>query len=184
MNVFLLWHARPLADGEENAKLIGVYPSEAAAEAAQQRAVLLPGFCDWPDGFLVARYAVGEDNWESGFVTLDRTEDFFDETNPTLREPQRPRQVLTLGPDDLSLLRQMNDLFARAFDDPERYAAHPPTDAYLADLLGNPDFVAIAAVREGRVVGGLAGYFLPEPKGPGSEELVGVVSEPSPRRCR
>jgi hypothetical protein len=35
--VFLLWHSHELGDGETNDKPIGVYSSEAEAEAAKSR---------------------------------------------------------------------------------------------------------------------------------------------------
>ncbi len=72
--------------------------------------------------------------------------------------------VLTrvLGSEDVAALRQMLDLFAEAFDDPESYLRHPPDDAYLAALLARDTFVAVASLCEGRVVGGLAGYVLPK----------------------
>jgi aminoglycoside 3-N-acetyltransferase I len=53
-------------------------------------------------------------------------------------------------------------MFSVAFDDPESYARNPPTDAYLSRLLRSETFVAVAAVVEGHVVGGLAGYVLPK----------------------
>ncbi|MBL8385562.1 MAG: GNAT family N-acetyltransferase, partial [Burkholderiales bacterium] len=46
------------------------------------------------------------------------------------------------------------------FDDADRYLGKPPDDAYLADLLADRTFVAIAGLADGVVVGGLAGYVL------------------------
>lgn len=69
MEVFLLWHVHALPDGEEDAKLIGVYSSPELAEQARQRALKQPGFRDEPTGFLVDCYAVDEDNWREGYVT-------------------------------------------------------------------------------------------------------------------
>lgn len=70
--------------------------------------------------------------------------------------------VRVLQPRDVAKLQEMNALFGRAFDDPEHYEHHKPTTEYLAELLGNPMFVAISASDGGRVVGGLAGYLLPK----------------------
>lgn len=70
MDVFLLWHVNELPDGGEDAKLIGVYASIDDAERAKQRALTKPGFRDRPDGFEIARYALGEDCWSEGYVTL------------------------------------------------------------------------------------------------------------------
>jgi len=68
--------------------------------------------------------------------------------------------VRILASSDAGLLREMLGLFGRAFEDPERYGARQPTDAYLARLLARDTFVAIAAIADGHVIGGLAGYVL------------------------
>jgi len=68
MDVFLLWHVNTWPDGEEDAKLIGVYSTLELADAARQRAASLPGFRDAPTGFLVDRYTVDQDEWREGFV--------------------------------------------------------------------------------------------------------------------
>jgi aminoglycoside 3-N-acetyltransferase I len=67
-----------------------------------------------------------------------------------------------LGPTDVAVMHQLLSVFGRAFDDPAHYDAARPTDAYLADLLANPGFVAVAATHGDAVVGGLAGYVLPK----------------------
>ena len=43
--------------------------------------------------------------------------------------------IRRLGSADAALLRKLNALFSDAFADPETYAAAPPTEAYLEDLL-------------------------------------------------
>lgn len=65
-----------------------------------------------------------------------------------------------LGADDLPLMRELLAVFAAAFDDPENYLAKPPDDAYLARLLNSECFIAIVALHDGAVVGGLAAYEL------------------------
>lgn len=70
--------------------------------------------------------------------------------------------VHLLGPSDVPLFRGMLTLFAEAFEDPATYAGQPPSDDYLARLLARDTFVALVAVRDGLVVGGLAGYVLPK----------------------
>ncbi|MGE3598357.1 MAG: AAC(3)-I family aminoglycoside N-acetyltransferase [Dehalococcoidia bacterium] len=72
--------------------------------------------------------------------------------------------VRTLGATDLAPLRELLQVFGRAFEDPDRYTGNPPPDAYLARLLGSDSFVAIAAIAGGAVVGGLTGYVLPKPE--------------------
>jgi aminoglycoside 3-N-acetyltransferase I len=52
------------------------------------------------------------------------------------------------------------DLFADAFEDPARYASRRPGAAWRRALLARDDFVALAVLGQGRVVGGLAAYVL------------------------
>lgn len=68
--------------------------------------------------------------------------------------------IRRLNQQDILLLRRMLDTFGEAFGDAESYCAHQPGDDYLRDLLAHDDFFAIAAVRDGEVVGGLAAYEL------------------------
>jgi aminoglycoside 3-N-acetyltransferase I len=63
---------------------------------------------------------------------------------------------------DLASLRLMLDLFGEAFEDRPTYTARQPADDYLLRLLSSDSFLAIAAFDGPRVVGGLAGYFLPK----------------------
>lgn len=70
MNVFVVQHVHVLEDGEEDVKLIGVYSSLDAAQAAVGRAQLKPGFCDASSGFSVDPYALDEDGWAEGYLTL------------------------------------------------------------------------------------------------------------------
>jgi len=70
--------------------------------------------------------------------------------------------VRTLARSDVSLMRGMLDLFGIAFRDRATYCDCQPDDEYLERLLGGGDFIAIAALHEGAVVGGLAGYVLPK----------------------
>lgn len=69
-------------------------------------------------------------------------------------------EIRILDRDDVAVMRGMLDMFAVEFDDVAHYASQRPDDAYLARLLSNPDFIAIAAVHRGDVVGGLAAYVL------------------------
>ena len=73
-----------------------------------------------------------------------------------------PDIVRALGPDDVAALRDLLALFAGAFNEPDVYLAHQPTDDYLRRLLASGNFIAVVALREGRCVGGLAGYVLPK----------------------
>ena len=56
----------------------------------------------------------------------------------------------------------MLSMFGRAFAQAGTYTAHQPDDAYLGRLLASSSFVAIAALSEGEVIGGIAAYVLPK----------------------
>lgn len=71
-----------------------------------------------------------------------------------------PIELRRLGPDDLPRLRELNGLFAEAFADPESYAGAPPSDAYLIGLLGKDHVIALVALGDSKVVGGLVAYEL------------------------
>ena len=68
--------------------------------------------------------------------------------------------VRRLGAEDARILAELNALFAEAFDDPEAYATRPPRTDYLADLLRDERFVALVAMADGKVIGGLVAYGL------------------------
>ena len=65
-----------------------------------------------------------------------------------------------LASGDVQLLRQLNRVFERAFDDPDQYGSNPPSDAYLQALLEREHVVALTALIAGEVVGGLVAYEL------------------------
>jgi hypothetical protein len=70
VDVFLLWHVDEIPDGEEDAKLIGVYATAEDAEAARLRVLQQPCFRNLPEGFQVDRYTVDEDQSTEGYVTV------------------------------------------------------------------------------------------------------------------
>jgi aminoglycoside 3-N-acetyltransferase I len=61
---------------------------------------------------------------------------------------------------DVDVLRDLLRLFGDAFNEPETYCARQPGDAYLRDLLRSDTFIALAALQDHAVVGGLAAYEL------------------------
>ncbi|WP_165247293.1 DUF7336 domain-containing protein [Paludisphaera soli] len=69
MDVFILWHVHEIPDGEDDAKLIGVYATAEDAEAARLRVQSQPGFRDLPEGFQVDQYTLGQDHWTEGFIS-------------------------------------------------------------------------------------------------------------------
>ncbi|CAG0926367.1 hypothetical protein TFLX_00035 [Thermoflexales bacterium] len=79
--VYLLQHLHVLANGEEDAKIIGIYSSRSAALAAIDRVKTQPGFSDFPrlldplsedevDGFYIDEYVLDQDHWSEGFITV------------------------------------------------------------------------------------------------------------------
>ena len=74
--------------------------------------------------------------------------------------PASPPALRRLGPADVALLRRLNGLFGRAFDEPATYGAEPPTDGYLEGLLAKEHVHAVVALAQGEVVGGLVAYEL------------------------
>jgi aminoglycoside 3-N-acetyltransferase I len=71
-----------------------------------------------------------------------------------------PFELRRLAPADVSVLQKLNALFADAFSDAETYVAEPPGDAYLSGLLAKEHVVALVAMVDQEVVGGLVAYEL------------------------
>lgn len=71
-------------------------------------------------------------------------------------------EIRVLDKNDTSILRAMLDMFGREFAEESAYSDNQPEDAYLQHLLASDTFIAIAAMHEDRVIGGLAGYVLPK----------------------
>jgi len=69
MRVFLLQHSHPVGD-HEDAKVLGIFSSEASALSARERYRQLPGFRDWPDGFTLDAWELDREEWGDGFVTV------------------------------------------------------------------------------------------------------------------
>lgn len=71
-------------------------------------------------------------------------------------------RVRVLGSSDIQAMREMLVAFGEAFEDKPTYTQHQPTDTYLKELLSSPTFIAVAALSEAKVIGGLAAYALPK----------------------
>jgi len=74
--------------------------------------------------------------------------------------PSRSFTVARLGAADAALMDGMLTMFGEAFGEAGTYNDARPAPAYMRDLLGSRDFIALAAIEEGSVVGGLAAYEL------------------------
>ncbi|MEM6266926.1 MAG: GNAT family N-acetyltransferase [Pseudomonadota bacterium] len=65
-----------------------------------------------------------------------------------------------LEPGDIAGFRAMNAVFAAGFEEPEHYAALPPSDLYAMQWLANQQNVALLAEESGKAIGALGGYIL------------------------
>jgi aminoglycoside 3-N-acetyltransferase I len=61
---------------------------------------------------------------------------------------------------DVAMMEAMLTMFGEAFVDVETYGAARPGNTYLKRLLGSEYFIAIAALKDDAVVGGIAAYEL------------------------
>ena len=65
-----------------------------------------------------------------------------------------------LGAGDVAMMEAMSTMFGEAFGEADTYNAARPSAAYLEHLLGSDYFIALAALKDSEVVGGLAAYEL------------------------
>jgi len=77
----------------------------------------------------------------------------------TTRET-KPIEIRKLTPDDLTTFRDLQQLFATVFEDPQSYSSQPPSDAYVKRWLAAPNSIALVALAGGQVVGGIVAYVL------------------------
>jgi aminoglycoside 3-N-acetyltransferase I len=71
-----------------------------------------------------------------------------------------PFTVQPLTQDDIAYFRELQRVFADAFEDRDAYLSKPPSDAYVRRWLGSDRVIALAAFAEGTVVAGLVAYVL------------------------
>jgi aminoglycoside 3-N-acetyltransferase I len=62
--------------------------------------------------------------------------------------------------DDIPLMESLLTVFGEAFDEAHTYGASRPSGAYLRRLLGSEYFIALVAIANNSVVGGIAAYEL------------------------
>lgn len=68
--------------------------------------------------------------------------------------------IKQLATNDLVLMKRLLKTFGEAFDEPETYCSAQPGTDYLKRLLGKDYFIALAALKDEEVVGGIAAYEL------------------------
>ena len=69
-------------------------------------------------------------------------------------------KIQQLGVGDNDLLRELSHCFGEEFDDADTYQSNQPNDEYLVDVLASTNFIALVALSEQKVIGGLVAYEL------------------------
>jgi aminoglycoside 3-N-acetyltransferase I len=83
---------------------------------------------------------------------------------------------------DIGLLRQLNALFAEAFDDGDTYLHAPPGDAYCREVLDKDGVIVLVALKGEAVVGGLVAYELRKLERARSEIYIYDLAVAEPHR--
>ncbi|WP_405230124.1 AAC(3)-I family aminoglycoside N-acetyltransferase [Lentisalinibacter sediminis] len=61
---------------------------------------------------------------------------------------------------DVSLMKSLLTIFGDAFNEPDNYTAKLPSADYLEELLASDTFIALVALKNHVVIGGIAAYVL------------------------
>lgn len=73
--LYRLHHAYENEYGSINRTSLGIYSARELAEKAQAHYVMLPGFCDYPDDFVIEPVTLEETAWTEGFVPVSDNDD-------------------------------------------------------------------------------------------------------------
>lgn len=65
-----------------------------------------------------------------------------------------------VSPEQVLRVKELLRVFGEAFGETDTYQSAVPDDKYLQKLLDKPQFIALVALAEGEVIGGLAAYVL------------------------
>jgi aminoglycoside 3-N-acetyltransferase I len=68
--------------------------------------------------------------------------------------------IQRLNASDILKFRSLNEVFAHAFEDPERHLSRLPSDEYLKGLLAKPHVIVLTAIKNENVIGGIVAYVL------------------------
>ena len=68
--------------------------------------------------------------------------------------------IQRVSADDIPMMRALLAMLGKAFGEMDTYTGAQPDDQYLHRLLSSGQFIALAALARGEVVGGLAAYEL------------------------
>lgn len=69
-------------------------------------------------------------------------------------------QIIRVTSNDILLMNKLMDCFGQEFNERETYCGNRPAKNYLQSLLSSESFIALVAVFEGEVIGGLVAYEL------------------------
>jgi aminoglycoside 3-N-acetyltransferase I len=69
-------------------------------------------------------------------------------------------EIRALDARDIGLMKSLLTMFGEAFGDMETYTKNVPSEPYLTRLLGSDTFIALAALKDNVIVGGIAAYEL------------------------
>ena len=83
-----------------------------------------------------------------------------------------PIAVRHLRPIDSGLMDGLLTMFGEAFNEVETYGGNRPDLAYFKELLGRDYFIALAALEDDHVLGGLVAYELKKFEQPRSEIYI------------
>ena len=89
-----------------------------------------------------------------------------------------------IAPRDLAKMNAMLTLFGEVFGESETYSERRPPALYLEKPLAGDSFIALAAVEDGEIIGGLAGYELRKFEQQRSEIYIYDLAVAEPHRRR
>jgi aminoglycoside 3-N-acetyltransferase I len=69
-------------------------------------------------------------------------------------------RICQLATNDIGLMQSLLLTFGEAFNEIDTYGGNQPSEEYLRQLLGGDSFVAVAAIENKKVVGGITAYEL------------------------
>ena len=71
-----------------------------------------------------------------------------------------PIEIQQIAQDNIELFETLMDVFGEVFSDMETYTGNRPGEEYVRALLARESFIALVAVEDGSVIGGLTAYEL------------------------
>ncbi len=94
-----------------------------------------------------------------------------------------PFSIHLLSAKDIALMEELLAVFGEVFEDVETYGSSRPSAAYFKRLLSSDYFIALTALKNGAVVGGLAAYELQKFEQERSEIYIYDLAVAAEHRC-